>query len=298
MEQGDLIAIRSDRLSLTLAKPGSSIYGGTRYDHAGFVCSILLDGQHQFAAPELPKGAPGDTSGGLGLNSMYMLTGDEESAQVGKPYVRMGAGYLKRPDDKWSFMRLDYEYEPFPVSYEQKDDEVVFTTVAKELNGFGYRQIKRVRIRDNKVMIETTLLSTGEKRMEIKEYNHNFLCLGTYPTDEKTRLELAALQDLGQRVDSGSDPMRFDGHTVTWPSQPQNWFMCFEDHPESQNDKPYSWRLSREDSSLSVSESDSFRPHKAVIWGKSHVVSPEMYHCFTLETGDSHTWTRTWTFEG
>lgn len=296
VNDGELLTIASDRLTVALAKPYGSVYGGTRFDHAGFVTSILLDSETQFAAPEAEAGSGAPTSGGLGLNSMYFLAGDEATAEVGERYIRMGAGYIKRTEEPWSFMRLDYDYEPFDVTWRQKPGEVSFTTQTRTVGGFGYKQIKRVMVVGNQLAIETTLVNTGESDMSVQEYNHNFLSLGGQPTDENTRLELPSMTDFGSPAPAKA-PVALQDDCLRFTAAPEGWFMCTSETPSQQNYKPYSWRLSREGMSVSVSERDSFRPDRAVIWGKRHVISPEMYHIFTISSGDTHTWTRTWTFE-
>ena len=58
--------IASDRLAVEIAEPGSSLYHGTRFDHTGFIGSVVLDGKHSFTVPE-QYDASRWTSNGRGL---------------------------------------------------------------------------------------------------------------------------------------------------------------------------------------------------------------------------------------
>lgn len=62
----DIWTIESDRLRLQVVRPGSEIYGRTRFNWNGFVNRITLDGEIEFAEPEQRDPNRG-TSYGAGL---------------------------------------------------------------------------------------------------------------------------------------------------------------------------------------------------------------------------------------
>ncbi len=294
MAETDTIFIASSRLTARVANPQGKLYQGARFDHCGFIPSVILDGQYEFATIEqMTPGHP--TSHGQGLCDMYMLDGDEESVAVGQPYLRMGAGYLKRTAKPWDFMK-SYALSPLDINWEADGHSVRFVTQAQPCGGFGYRQEKIVHVESNRLTTTVVLQNTGERLMNVQTYNHNFLTLGKFLTDEKTHLALPAFVQLGQQVADGT-PILFENGELRWPCVPGDWFKCTETHASSDKPLDYSWRLWREDSALSVQEHDDFAPVMAVIWGKRHVISPEMYTAFVLQPGESHKWTRTWTFD-
>lgn len=85
----DIWTIESDRLRLQVVRPGSEIYGRTRFNWNGFVNCITLDGEIEFAEPEQRDPNRG-TSYGAGLCSEYQHPEALASANLGEEYPRLG----------------------------------------------------------------------------------------------------------------------------------------------------------------------------------------------------------------
>lgn len=175
----DIWTIESDRLRLQVVRPGSEIYGRTRFNWNGFVNRITLDGEIEFAEPEQRDPNRG-TSYGAGLCSEYQHPETLASANLGEEYPRLGNGYLTKTRPEFNFM-VNEPCRPFPTIWDVAKDEIHFTTDIALCQGFAAREERWVRVQGNQVQIRTKLCNLGKRAIVAQEYNHNFLSLGGEP---------------------------------------------------------------------------------------------------------------------
>jgi len=290
----DQITIRSNRLEAKVVKPGSPLYGGTRFNWNCFVDSILLDGEYQFAEPE-QRFPDRVTSRGKGLCSEYQQRYVHDETPVGEKWPRMGCGYIIREEKPYQFMRF-YPVEPFQTTWDASENAVRFTTEAALCQGYAYREEKTVSVSGNQIIIETTLYNQGEKQIVAQEYNHNFLSLNGAPVNEKYRLLLPQFNNV-EHIMEGGQLVGREGY-LTWSGAPKAGEPFFNFLNDVKPDlQPVIWKLVHDELPISVSESDDFVPVRGVVWGVEHCICTEVFVNIDLAPGQSQHWVRKWTFE-
>ena len=236
----DIWTIESDRLRLQVVRPGSEIYGRTRFNWNGFVNRITLDGEIEFAEPEQRDPNRG-TSYGAGLCSEYQHPEALASANLGEEYPRLGNGYLTKTRPEFNFM-VNEPCRPFPTIWDVAKDEIHFTTDIALCQGFAAREERWVRVQGDNL----------------------------YGSDEKQELRLHR--------------------------NPEGPYMTFLDTPK-EDFAPFSFRMTSDNSTLSVTEEGSFTPARAVVWGVEHCMCCEVFVQLDVAPGEEQEWTRTWTFD-
>ncbi len=288
----ETITIKSDRLELEVLKPYSELYRRTRFNWNCFVNSIVLDGKYQFAEPEQRDPKRG-TSGGWGLNSEYKFEETRDMAKIGEEYPRLGNGYLMKTDKDFHFM-VNEPCRPFPTVCTATASSVTFVTDMPLCQGIAGREEKTVSVSGNTVTITTKLTNYGQKDIVAEEYNHNFLSLGGEPVTPAYHVEAKYFENLENGEVKGDNIYGRDG-IVSLRRNPTEPYMIFMN--DVKRDAPYTWKLYADDSTLSVTEQDSFVPSRAVIWGVEHCFCTEVFVALNIKPMESYEWTRTWTFD-
>ncbi|MED4956339.1 hypothetical protein P9747_16655, partial [Paenibacillus macerans] len=81
----------------------------------------------------------------------------------------------------------------------------------------------------------------------------------------------------------------------TWERQPEK--DCYFRLPGVDGaEQPWLWELVHRPSGLGVRERSKLRVAAAAVWGKGHVVSPEMFVEVKLAPGERQSWTRVYEF--
>jgi hypothetical protein len=158
--------------------PEKGFYRGTRFDWAGVVASLERKGHNYFGwwnqAPYDPKlhdaiTGPVDSFNAIGY----------EDTPVGGKFLRIGVGWLKRPDSP----RMDNFH-----TYEIADGGKWTTKVGKDKVEFThtlagtYVYKKTLRLVKDSLVIEHSLKNTGKKTLETDMFNHDFFMLDNQPT--------------------------------------------------------------------------------------------------------------------
>ena len=165
-----MIRIAKDRLAVSIAEP--NVENNTcRFDRAGFITSVILDGKHEFC---------GDEHGGtMGVGLCSEITTDVVSAEVavGEKFPKFGVGILEKYEDRPYSSMKRYEVEPFEITSEVSEDHVIFHEEPKELLGYALREKKTVSVHDNILTVDYEIENAGTRDFLYSEYCHNFLTL-------------------------------------------------------------------------------------------------------------------------
>lgn len=291
----ELWTIGSDRLQVQVVKPGSEIYGRTRFNWNCFVNRITLDGQVEFAEPEQRDSTRG-TSYGAGICSEYQHPAAYESARVGEEYPRLGNGYLLKTDKPFNFMQNE-PCRPFPTIWQVEKDRISFVTDAALCQGFASREEKTICVEGNTLSIHTKLTNYGKRDIVAQEYNHNFLSLNGEAISPDYTMHLPGFANLAGGKFLGDNLYGDDeNQCLKLHRLPETAYMTFLDTVK-EGFAPYSYKLTSKNSSFSVTETDSFVPARAVVWGVEHCMCCEVFVQINIQPGQSQEWTRTWTFE-
>ncbi len=295
-----MIILQSDRLRVEMPMPGVAPNTSLRFDRAGFISEVELDGMVRFCASE-PKNLSHPTSGGRGLCNEYRFDVSPDLA-VGEYFPKFGIGLIRKEEEgKYVFHRKYKDVVPFEVKVESSRDKAVFTTEPNLCQGYAMKTVKTVSVEDNRLIMTITAENTGEKTITMQEFCHNFISIDGMAIGSDYRLELPQCPDLGNerlRNRSGGKfgSMRGCGKGITFCeySAIDTDYLIDVDQVE---DRPFNWIMSHKGAKARVSCVEENKPAMIAIWAVDHMFSPEIIHGFELEPGNNHQWTRSWEFD-
>lgn len=287
--------LQNEQLGVKIAELGE-VYRGTRFDGAGFITGVELNGRHQFCVPE--SLAPGSGTGGIGLCSEFGIKeaiGYEET-RVGEPFPKLGVGLLTRPDEaEYRFYR-EYACARFETQVEQKSaQQICFTTQSAECRGYAVRVQKEIEISGNTLSVTYTVENTGSRVVSTDEYSHNFLGIDGYAVGPDYVLKLPFAPKIWSDEPDTLEGLVFEGDHVTWERRPEKDFYFRMDTFDGR-ETPWLWELRHRPSGLTVRELSKLPLSSAAVWGHGHVISPEMFVAVHVAPGERQSWTRTYEF--
>lgn len=296
-----MIQLESNRLRVEIPLPGEAPNTSYRFDRAGFVAEVVLDGLVRFCATE-PQNLRHPSSGGRGLCNEYRFP-ICENTQIGEYFPKFGIGlYRKEEEGKFIFHKRYQDVLPFDIQVAHTDFSATFTTLPHNCQGYGLQTIKKIIVSDNTLTIEIIATNTGDKPLCFEEFCHNFLSIDGMAIGSDYSLTLPQIQDLGtERLNnrSGGRPgsMRGMGKGLTF-CEYSAIDTDFAIDPDTLDDtESFCWHMVHKGAKASVSCLDGFKPSKIAIWAVDHMFCPEIVHTVSLEVGQSHAWKRTWTFD-
>lgn len=295
-----MITLRSSRLRVELAEPGEAPNQTFRFDRAGFITEVILDGAMRFCASE-PRNLCHPSSGGRGLCNEFTFDVSEE-APLGEYFPKFGVGLLRRYHE--GRYRIFYPYKDvqfFPVSFQAETDTVRFETLPIPCMGYALMSTKTVSVSENCLIMTLTVENTGDKPIELSEYCHNFLSIDGMALGSDYRLEMSSCPDLGygrlKNMCGENGSLRGYGHGFTFCEMSAVASDYLIEGTDIAQDKPSCWKLSHAGARAWIEERDDFVPGRICLWAVDHIICPETSFCKTLLPGEKCNWTRTWRFE-
>jgi hypothetical protein len=290
-EGGREFCLRSDRLRVTLAAPGS-VYRGSRFDWSTFVTEVTLDGVHGFCVPESVDADGTGGTGGIGLCcewGIFHALGYDE-ARPGEEFLKPGVGLLTRLDDRpYSFSR-PYPIRPFTRSVEQADGSVTLWTDPLDCRGWSMRLSRTLRVAGNCLWLESRVENVGRRPLFTDEYCHNFVAPGLHAIAPGLTLSWSRQAWPGLLGGMPLEPQRF-----VWTQVPP--VACYTQvamRPEPPGED--CWTLCDEASGLIMSEITSERWSRFALFSTGRLVSPEGFVDIRLNPGQSKSWWRRFEF--
>lgn len=203
--------ISNDKVSMKVFLPDrkKGFYRSTRFDWSGVIGSLQYKGHEYFGTwkdthnPLLPADIVGPAestnSGGLGY----------DEAKPGEGFIRLGVGIIEKGNEA----EYDHHIKDYKIldhgkwKIDKGDDYISFTHTVKSDFGYAYLYEKTVRLNEKGFHIEHKLKNTGEKKIEIDQYNHNFFVIDNqvtgpsfkikYPFRTKTESDTKGLIEVG-----------------------------------------------------------------------------------------------------
>jgi hypothetical protein len=318
---GSSVLLRSDRLTVEIAWPGTA-YAGTRFDWTGFITQVTLDGEHTFCVPESLQ--PGQGSGGIGLCNEFGIERPigYDDAQVGEPFPKLGIGLLTRADKgRYNFFRPYEIAQPFPIDVQAVAGAVTFVVEPVDCRGYAARLEKTVSVQGHTLTIAYRLENVGSRPIVTHEYCHNFCGIDSHPLGPDYRLRVPyeiAFEDMSERmtmmlprvlrllpraiqVRLVRARLKRMGSIVATEGQ-ELWLSSTPERPfyrrligfaESESAQ---WELVHVPSGVGVREFDDFLPSRVALWGTAHVISAEVFVDIDLPPGETLAWTRRYEF--
>ena len=290
-----MITISSERLRVSFLEPGEGTNNKTRFDRAGYLNQVELDGSHTFCGTE-PDGKRPST-GGAGLCSEIQCDELSYGITEGNQFPKFGVGILTQRNGTEYSIFQDYDYEPFATTWETEENRVIFRTEAREWNGIAlYEEICFTAV-NNTVIKEYYFRNKGNKTLLLSEYCHNFLSFDGREVDSSFRIMTPMLSpQTGLMPRSPEGRMRgteygfgfMDSGTAPSTLRPMA--------DQIDRSAPFKWTVICDANGLSVSGIPSFYPAQLAMWSVGNLVSPEIFHRFALAPEDEIHYWRRWTF--
>ena len=292
-----MIYITSKRLKIEICEPGEGDNCGSRFDRAGYIRQVTLDGKYHFCENE-PDNLSQQCSGGAGICSEICCEGVDTETSVGEYFPKFGVGLLLKPDDNPYIFHRRYECMPFRVDSKRVSSSISFGTEQLEHAGRSLLEEKTIWVEDNVLTMEYKFVNTGTKPLNLSEYSHDFVTLNGLHTGPDYRLEMPALfSQEGKRPPHGNGTMMGTrtGFSFSAPGVEPSFIPVSGE--EMDRTKPFSWTLAHSVCPLRITGEPSLAPESAFIWSVGNIVSPEVFIRFALIPDDRITYRRRWTFE-
>src|SRR4051794_25278347 len=165
------------RARLYLPDTENGYYRATRFDWSGVVASLERKG-HNYFGVWFPRYDPKLHDAITGPVESFNAIGYEDAAPGGV-FLRIGVGWLRRPEDA----RVN-DFKTYDIVDAGKwasrngADWVEFTHTMPDT----YEYTKTVRLVKDQLVLEHRLRNTGQKTLETNVFNHDFYMLDNQPT--------------------------------------------------------------------------------------------------------------------
>ena len=288
-----MLYIESPRLRVEIASPHQPPATTTRFDAAGFITEIVLDGVHRFCATE-PNNLSHPSSGGRGLCSEYAFDVSHE-AEIGGWFPKPGVGLLKKTSNAPYYFANPYEVSPCEIEYTQNVSSITFTTAPQPCMGYAVRQTKTIALEGNTLTMDIRLVNDGEKQFVAREYCHNFLTINGMAIGPDYLVESPQFPDLGRAPLEGMLIGAGRGFTFA-PYAPPASFIKLDETLLPLN-QPLEWTMTNAAAKARIAVNDVISLCGIAIWAVDHMVSVESFHALSLAPGQTGSWKRIWRFE-
>ncbi|GGH14134.1 hypothetical protein [Paenibacillus segetis] len=287
--------LKNEHLIIDIAEPGD--YQRTRFDWSGFITgTTLIQGNHTFCVPE--SLIPMQGTGGIGICNEFGLAkaiGYDEVG-VGEQFPKLGVGLLTRTSDTAYEFNRDYPLDSFEISVEHSGPQsITFTVLPKDCRGYAVSLVKTISVENNRLIVDYCLHNTGTKGIHTHEYAHNFFGIDGRKVGPDYVLKFPfALRPWNDDKET-MEGLSFHKGEVRWSGEPEEEFYFCLDGFEGQA-YPWMWELLHEPSHTGIRELSKFSVSSVAVWGKGHVVSPEIFIELKLNPGDKKNWSRVYEF--
>ena len=284
------ISLSNSLLELEIQEAGQK-YKGSRFDWTGQITQIKYKEMHSFCTNETLKPEKLNELG-RGLYNEFGIDdpiGYNECA-LGDKYPKIGIGMLTRDSDKPYVFYKPHEVLPANFNHDSTKDSVSFISDCKEINGYGFKLLKKITLKDDTFSIKYKLFNTGTKEISTSEYVHNFLSINNRKIDNSYQLKFSAPLKQNGEIVNPEEKVKFSDNRINWVSEVGKEFFFSEILPFKEGIT--SWQLENLNDKVGIKESCSFNPLRVNLWGSTHVVSPEIFFKLKVAPGKSISWQR------
>jgi hypothetical protein len=279
------------RAKLYLPDPENGYYRATRFDWAGVVLSLERKGHDYFGVwfdpqrydPHLHDAITGP------VDSFNAIGYDE--AQPGGRFLRIGVGWLRRPDAP----RVD-NFKTYDIvdggkwSHRKGADWIEFT---HNLSG-TYLYRKTLRLVKDRLVIEHRLKNTGAKALETDVFNHDFFMLDHQPTGPDVVVKFPF------DAKSGSDwrgPGAVAEKQIAYRTELQaGQTVSGEVSGYGATASDYDFHVENRKSGVGVHQVGDRPMSRLYFWSIRTTACPEAYVHIRVEPGKEETWRTTFEF--
>ena len=286
------------QVSIYLPDAERGYYRGTRFDWSGIIERVDYAG-HRFYAPLHADHDPlvhDSISGPAEEFAMFHPMGFAEAA-AGESFVKIGVGLLAKGDSNEYQFHGDYRLlRAGEWSIEHAVDRVEFSQQLMGERGWAYRYRKTIRLLPGRAEFEIAhrLENSGEKTIDINQYNHNFTLIDDIPygPDYSVEFPFSAVGPMPI-----NDWARFLGNAIEVDQalgDASLWLQVFE----GEDPGHYNSALVR---NMKTGASVEFKGDapitRMVFWAVERAASPEPFIQLRLEPGQVQDWSTLYRFK-
>jgi hypothetical protein len=286
------------QVSIYLPDAERGYYRGTRFDWSGIIEGVDYAG-HRFYAPLHANHDPlshDSISGPAEEFAMFHPMGFAEAA-AGESFVKIGVGLLaKGESDEYQF-HGDYRLlRAGDWDIKHAADRVEFSQDLVGERGWAYRYRKTIRLLPGRAEFEIAhhLENSGEKTIDINQYNHNFTLIDDLPYGPDYSVEFPFSTSTPIPI---NERAWFRGNAIE-VDEPLGdaslWIPVFE----GEDPGHYNAALVR---NMKTGASVAFKGDAAitrmVFWAVERAASPEPFIQLKLEPGQQRDWSTQYKFK-
>jgi hypothetical protein len=279
------------RATLYLPSAEKGYYRGTRFDWSGVVASLTWKG-HEYFGQWFEKYDPAIHDAITGPVEEF-LTGDSglgyEEAKVGEPFVRIGVGAVRKPEEKAYRRFATYDIvDPGTWTVNRSGSSIEMIHELKDTNGYAYAYRKTLRVSGDTLVIDHRLKNTGRKPIPTTVYNHNFFTLDKQTTGPDIVVRFP-FDPIAKRPLQGLAEVRGRDAAYLREFEPgQSLFTEVEGFgPDA---KSYDFRLENRKTGAGVRITGDKPIAKLYFWSATKTVCPEPYIDVSVDPGKESSW--------
>lgn len=291
------IVLKNSILRVTIEEPGR-IYKQARFDWTGNISQILFEGQYTFCTTETTVNFNSERQG-QGLYNEFGIVhpiGYDDCA-AGEKFPKIGVGLLtKKCNEAYNFLDT-YPVDPFVCHAEREAGWIRYTVFPKECRGYSTKLTKKIELSGPSISIDYELENTGRRKILTEEYCHNFIAIGRSPIDEHYTLRVPCQINNPSAMTEAVNPENaviLNSNSLNFNFSPGKDFF-FSPLAEF-GSKSGEWEITQDLIGMGMKEVTDFIPERVNVWGRKHVISPELFISIDLEPGQIQKWRRMYTF--
>jgi hypothetical protein len=291
------VVLKNSLLCLTIEEPGQ-VYRNSRFDWTGNISQVLFENRFYFCSAET-TGEFDFKRHGQGLYNEFGITdpvGYEDCA-AGEKFPKIGIGLLtKKSNEVYNFLET-YEIDPFEIEITNGEDWIRYTVFPRDCRGYSTKLMKKIELLGNSFTIDYELENTGTKKIQTNEYCHNFIAVNQSCIDEHYTLrvpcDILKPASMTEAVNPGHAVL-LNASSVSFNSMPEGDF--FYSPLTVFHSLNGEWEITHDRFDVGMKEITDFIPHMMNVWGRGHVISPELFIKIDLEPGQKLNWQRNYQF--
>ncbi len=294
------LELANDEITVSLYLPDAEngFYRGTRFDWSGIIERVEYLG-HSYYAPLYTSHDPtvhDSISGPAQEFGMYNPMGFAE-ASAGETFIKIGVGLLRKGESDEYLFHGDYEIARVGEWQVQHGDNWVdFHQELSDENGWGYRYHKRIELVPGRpeLAIFHRLENTGEKTIDLDNYNHNFTIIDDVPYGPDYSVEFPFATDEPKPV---NDLAWYRGNAIEVDrplGENSLWALLLKDGGGAD----YNAATVRNDKTgASVSFKGDAPITHFIFWAVERAACPEPFISINIAPGKAQEWVSHYTFE-
>ncbi|MDW7691188.1 hypothetical protein R9C00_19450 [Flammeovirgaceae bacterium SG7u.111] len=267
------------------------LYRSTRFDWSGVIGSVKYRGHEYFGAwkdshnplatEDVLGPAEASASGGLGY----------DEAAPGEGFIRLGVGIIQKGDEQEYSQHIEtykiLDYGKWKI--DQGNDWITFTHTINSDFGYGYVYKKTIRLNDKGFTIEHTLGNTGEKQIELDQYNHNFFVIDNQVSGPSVKVKypfkVHTESDTKGLAEVGGNSIKFNKEI----EEGNSFSVELEGFKPSVQFNKFS--IENKETGAGVTVSIDQPLTKAHFWAINKTLCPEQFIRLSVEPNKEQTWT-------